>query len=207
MKIKSYLFLFLSTVLFYSSSIAMHRIAGVITQARRMADLRAEREAPVVDVSEFDPAIGAVELLPRACKSLHMVPGTYDSQLGPLYIVLNYGKKGFERHHSNARGAMYELEKALELRDNGHEIVCCRVVIDGREFDLLVNTPERQPVLIECKNIIWETYQVEKVGKQLLDQLRISRELDVRFELYSRRAIPLEHREWLERMGIPFVVG
>jgi hypothetical protein len=148
------------------------------------------------------PSIGNLKKLEQAVQQLKDIPGALTKN-GPLLKALEYGvKKEFltdvlaiDRYHgrlSTARGAMYEVEKALELIESGEEIINLGLEVKGmaatREFDIVTKTKK----------------EVADAFSKLCQQKQIALEKGKIFEMHSRQMIPNEIKEWLCKKGINF---
>ncbi len=144
-----------------------------------------------------------------AVKKLQGVKGALGKN-GPLRNALRLGKKSCEPGELNtARGAMYELEKALELIER-NELPLefgkhLKFETTSREFDIITNKK-----LIECKNRNW----LQITGDELADmkdkfgdQIKIAKGLDKIFEVHSKRPIPDVLKQWFNKKGIRFIEG
>lgn len=159
----------------------------------------------VVDIAEYDASIGNLKNLARAVQLADKLPGASVSN-GALTVALKCGKKGNEVERlSTARGALYELEKALEVLDKENNIVAIGQKIQNREFDIVTTTK-----LIECKDISW----VFKNAKDILDkqsifrnQQKIALDLGKQFEVHSKRPIPDLWKQFFKERNIKFYEG
>jgi hypothetical protein len=168
------------------------------------------------NIAHYDSSIGNLQKLEQAIERLKNIPGALTKD-GPLFKALEFGKKmemlpepltitQFNSRLTTARGAMYEVEKALELLEAGENITNLGLKISGinakKEFDIITSTK-----LIECKNIDWlgktKKDLIDMVGK-LCDQKKVALENGKIFEVHSKRMIPSEIKTWLSEKGIIF---
>lgn len=167
----------------------------------------------IFDITKYDSSIGNLKKLEQALEVLKDIPGALTKD-GPLFKVLEYGQRvealkdaeaiaAIEGRFSTARGAMYEVEKAMELIESGEEIVKLGEKIGGREFDIVTKTK-----IIECKNIDWSIRIGKSAEKMRCDfghWKSIAQKNGKIFELHSKNFIPQEWRDVLIKMGINFV--
>jgi len=162
------------------------------------------------NIAHYDAAIGDLKKLEIAVEKLYSVKGALEKN-GPLRNVLECGKKGCDLKGtlSTARGAMYELEKALELIKKEETVLAfgdhLKFETASREFDIITNKR-----LIECKNINWKTISPEELGRrkgQFGSQLKIAKGLGKMFEVHSKCPIPDELKQWFIKKGIRFIEG
>jgi len=105
--------------------------------------------------------------------------------------------------HSNlaiARAAMYVIEKGLEIKKSGEEIIAFNQKICGQEFDIITKIH-----LIECKNIDWSQYVGER-GIYLMYivhmQVLIAQQNNKIFRFYSKQPIPEKWKKWFDNNNI-----
>jgi len=165
------------------------------------------------NILKYDSSIGNVKKLEEAIKILKSIPGSLTKD-GALFKALEYGQRidvlmdskkilEISGRLATARGAMYEVEKAIELIEAGEKIIHMGRKIGGREFDIVTSTK-----LIECKNIDWSTRvgrSAEKMKSDLGDWKRIAKDNNKIFELHSKNFIPQEWKDVFIKMGINFV--
>ncbi|MGB8367611.1 MAG: hypothetical protein WCD44_04595 [Candidatus Babeliales bacterium] len=160
------------------------------------------------NVAHYDAAIGDLKKLEMAVEKLYNVKGALEKN-GPLKNVLECGTKGCELKGTlgTARGAMYELEKALELMEKKETILefgkHLKFDSVSHEFDIITNKR-----LIECKNINWATLTEEKLRKMKSifgGQKTIAKGLDKIFEVHSKTSITESWKQWFTKKGIIFV--
>lgn len=165
------------------------------------------------EIAKYDSSIGNLKKLEEALYKLQNIPGALTPD-GPLYKVLEYGQKveiltdlqkiqKIKGRLSTARGAMYEVEKTMELMEAGEEIISLGKKIGGREFDI-----ELAGKLIECKNIDWVKYigkKAEKLKSDLCNWRSIAQNNSKKFELHSKNFIPRAWKDWLVEKGIQFI--
>ncbi|MGB8367451.1 MAG: hypothetical protein WCD44_03775, partial [Candidatus Babeliales bacterium] len=162
------------------------------------------------NVAHYDAAIGDLKKLEMAVEKLYNVKGALGKN-GPLRNVLECGTKGCELKGTlgTARGAMYELEKALELMTKEESIIAfgdhLKFETTSREFDIITNKR-----LIECKNINWATISIAELDKKKKifgQQIKIAKGLNKVFEIHSKWLIPDELKQWFIKKGIQFFEG
>ena len=90
-------------------------------------------------------------------------------QNGPLKQLLEAVMQGSDIHPA-LKGPMFELEEGLELESVGEKVIEFGKKIGGREFDIATKTK-----LIECKDIDWNHYNVQK-SLTMNSNLRVSQE-------------------------------
>lgn len=181
------------------------------------AALEMTKEAPELlrafHIARYDSSIGNLKKLEQAIEKLKDIPGALTKD-GALFKVLEYGVKEellidaaemlkIDGRLSTARGAMYEVEKALELIESGEEIVHLGQKINNREFDIITKTK-----IIECKNIDWSTLigkSADRMKSNLGQWKSIAKSEAKAFELHSKKIIPQEWKDLLIKMGIHFV--
>jgi len=158
------------------------------------------------ELSNYHPSIGDLTKLEKAVELFEHTPGALTKD-GPLYKALEFGKKAVESADlSTARGAMYEVEKAVQLAEMGEEIVEFgkKFNLNGvREFDIITKNK-----LIECKNIDW--YKMKNIFKtqgKFGHQHKIAQKFGKIFEIHSKTPIPIEWKNWFIKQGIKFVEG
>jgi hypothetical protein len=164
--------------------------------------------------SHYDPAIICPKLLASAKELFVNIPGAMGDN-GPLRQILKRGKIGLNAD-SSLKGAVYELEKALELESKGEKVIEFGKKIGGREFDIITKTKA-----LECKNISWERFQVgeslvtEKQIKDLINktqstfsqQKQFAEEFGLKFEIHSKNKIPENWKIWFSEKNINFFEG
>lgn len=160
------------------------------------------------NIAEYSHEIGDLSKLEEAIKLFENMPSAMGKD-GPLRKVLECGKKGgLPGELNTARGAMYELERAVELSKQGEIVTKLGEKITvgsmSREFDIVTNNK-----LIECKNIDW----TRKVGNDANkmkgifgEQKKIAQQIGKVFEVHSRN-IPNEWKSWFIEIGIQVVEG
>jgi len=160
------------------------------------------------NITQYDASIGDLKKLEMAVEKLQNVEGALGTN-GPLRNVLEFGKKGSGVGNlGTARGAMYELEKGLELIKNEFPLKFgkhLRFESTSREFDII--TSKR---LIECKNIDWSKITPGELAKrkgQFGNQMKIAKGLGKTFEVHSKWSIPDVLKQWFRKKGIPFIEG
>jgi hypothetical protein len=157
------------------------------------------------NICRYDPVIGDLALIESAIEAFHNTPGALGNN-GPLRNVLHWGLKGNGNGHLNtARGALYELEKALSLQKKGEPILQFGEKIGGREFDIITSKK-----MIECKNINWGRMNAEAIhNKQstFMHQKTIAESKNKIFEVHSKLPISHSWKQWFEKKGIPFFEG
>jgi len=171
---------------------------------------RARKALDAFKIIEYDPIIGDLSKLEKAIDKFKNIPGALENN-GPLLKVLELGKKGAKPGClRTAHGAMYEIEAALELIEEGEEIAAFGKQLRlgdkaMREFDIMTSTK-----LIECKNIDWSEAikkNINDIYGQLGEQLTIAKSHNKVFEVRSKNAIPVEVKNWFIKNGIQFFEG
>ena len=170
---------------------------------------RAQKALDAFKITEYDSVIGDLNVLEAAIEKLQNVPGALENN-GPLLKVLELGKKGSKPGQLNAaRGAMYEVEKAMKLIECGEEIMCLGLRLKGtdgvREFDIVTETK-----LIECKDIDWlgkTKKDISDIYGQFGEQLAIAKTKNMVFQVCSKNVIPFEVKDWFIKNGIRFFEG
>jgi len=161
------------------------------------------------NITEYDPSIGDLKKLEVAVKKLKNVKGALGTN-GPLRNALKLGKKSCEPGELNtARGAMYELEEALELIEHnefplefGKHLKFESV---SREFDII--TSKR---LIECKNRNWSKMTIQELENTKAKfgmQIKVAKGLDKIFEVHSKMPLPDMLKQFFRKNGVSFVEG
>jgi hypothetical protein len=176
------------------------------------------------NISKYDASIGNLKKLEQAIERFKNIPGALTKD-GALFKALEYGQKAevltdakkileIKGRLTTARGAMYEVEKALELMEAGENIlylgekIALPNVLKGlpnvgyRDFDITTATK-----LIECKNINWPEWvgpRSDRIRGNLIGQLTIAQNKGKIFEFYSKQMIPDQWKSWLMKNGIKF---
>ena len=161
------------------------------------------------NIAKYDPSIGNLKKLEMAVAKLKDVKGALGKN-GPLRNALRLGKKSCEPGELNtARGAMYELEKGLELIERnefplefGKHLKFESV---SREFDII--TSKR---LIECKNRNWSKMTVQELENTKAKfgmQIKVAKGLDKVFEVHSKMSLPDMLKQFFRENGVLFVEG
>jgi hypothetical protein len=161
------------------------------------------------NISDYDPSIGNLPALEKAVKLFEKTPGALTKD-GPLAKALEFGKASCGPGNLNtARGAMYELEKAVELVEKGETISSLgqKLIFEDkfREFDIITETK-----LIECKNIDWLKVIGDDIGDmkgKFGQQSAIAKGLNKLFEIHSKQPIPQDWKSWFIKKGITFFEG
>jgi len=161
------------------------------------------------NITEYNSSIGNLKKLEMAVKKLKDVKGALGTN-GPLRNALKFGKKIYESGKlGTARGAMYELEKALELIEQNEFILefgkHLKFKTTSREFDII--TSKR---LIECKNVDWSKMAAQELATkkaQFGSQIKIAKGLGKIFEVHSKKSIPDVLKQWFRKKSIPFIEG
>lgn len=154
------------------------------------------------DVTRLEPSIGNIEKVAKHIHVLEKIPGAMDL----LQKVEKCGLKSSQIGQlGTARGAMYELEKAIDLINKGEEVIQFSMKIGGREFDIITKSK-----ILECKNIKWDF----KTAEQILEkkgtfgsQKKLAESLGKTFEIHSKQPIPEIWKRWFIEKGITFVEG
>ena len=196
------------------------KVGGASAEIISKTALEMAKEAPELlrafRITRYDSSIGNLKKLEQAIEKLKDIPGALTKD-GPLFKALQYGikeelfadAKAIAKYHAQlntARGAMYEVEKALELIEAGEEIINLGLKVEtapaAREFDIVTKTK-----LIECKDINW-TYKSEEAIEQMKSifgsQLKVSIEDGRCFEIYSKQLLPVNLKKWFIKKGIKF---
>jgi hypothetical protein len=114
-----------------------------------------------------------------------------------------------------SKGALYELQVALDFYNRGHTICAFeKVYVDAktgcaRELDIITNM-----CCIECKNINWfiaekSPHIMQKMHKQIKEQqaLVVAGVVGVpQYVFCSRNEIPLNECNWLREQGVFYYV-
>jgi len=159
------------------------------------------------NITEYHPSIGDLKKLEIAVEKLKNMEGTLKTN-GPLRNALRFGKKSCNPGHLNtARGAMYELEKALELIEHKElpSALGKRLVFESTSCEFDIITSKR---LIECKNINWPQITGERLREMKIKfgkQKKVAKGLGEIFEVHSKRSIPDRWKQWFRKKGIRFV--
>jgi len=159
------------------------------------------------NITEYDSSIGDLKNLVMAVEKLKNVKGALGTN-GPLRNALRFGKKTCGSGKlGTARGAMYELEKALALIEHNEFPLefgkHLKFETLSREFDII--TSKR---LIECKNIDWSKITEERLAdmkSKFGKQKKVAKGLDEIFEVHSKRPISDSWKQWFRKKGIQFV--
>ncbi|HEX4068696.1 MAG TPA: hypothetical protein VHX42_01235 [Candidatus Babeliales bacterium] len=164
------------------------------------------------NIARYDASIGDLKKLEQAIEKLKDIRGALTKD-GPLFKALEYGQKEevfrdarkiaeIKGKLSTARGAMYEVEKALDLIEIGEEIVELGKKCGGKEFDIVTKTK-----FIECKNIDWAcktSEDMQYMKEQFGMQKRIASDEGMLFEVFSKQPIPEVLKNWFSKKGILF---
>ncbi len=161
------------------------------------------------NIAEYDPAIGNLKTLEKAIELFEHTPGALTKD-GPLAKAVEFGRKGqIQGNLDTARGAMYELEKAVKLVEKGEVVTSLgqKLIFETsvREFDIIT-----QFKLIECKNIDWSKIvmaEIDKMKMRFGQQAKIAKGLGKVFEVHSNKPIPLDWKSWFIEKGIAFFEG
>lgn len=128
---------------------------------------------------------------------------------GPLYKILKTATKTLDDNDLNtARGAIYELEKALALESNGQKVIYFGKKLPGNktcEFDI-----ETLSKLIECKDRYWQIITPKKMQtmkSRFIEQKKNANAYGKIFEVHSKQPIPEYWQKWFVDNGISFVEG
>ena len=161
----------------------------------------------VINITGLHPSIGSLDVLRKAAEVFKDTPGVHGKNK-LLSKVLENCKNSVS--FATARGAMYELEKGLELIRNGEQIIEFGAILERadkykREFDIILRDR-----VIECKNINWIKYtgdSAEEMRKTFGLQASIAREHGKIFEVHSKQLVPEEWKQWFARKGIKVFEG
>lgn len=161
-----------------------------------------KKEQEQLKLEEIHPEVRDLKKLQRAYDLFKDTPGAMGD--GPLGRILRCGTKTAVKEGTlgTARGAMYELEKALDLIDQGEKILRFSMNEGGLEFDIITKN-----FWAECKAYDWEKISkktMDTLQSKLPSQARIARMNGTKFHLYSRQAIPEWLRKWLLEKEITF---
>ncbi|MFZ5953575.1 MAG: hypothetical protein ACOYT8_00580 [Candidatus Dependentiae bacterium] len=128
---------------------------------------------------------------------------------GPLYKILKTATKTLDGNDLNtARGAIYELEKALNLESKGEKVVYFGRKLPGNktcEFDI-----ETLSKLIECKDRYWQNITAKKMQtmkSRFIEQKKNASAYGKTFEVHSKQPIPEHWQKWFYDNGISFIEG
>jgi hypothetical protein len=193
---------------------------GGASEVAAKAALEIAKEAPELlrgfEILKYDSSIGDLKKLEQAVERLKDIPGALTED-GALFKALKFGIKEelltdakaiaeFKGRLSTARGAMYEVEKAMELIEAGEEIVHLGLKVEvataTREFDIVTKTK-----LIECKDINWAYKSEEAIAKMKSifgSQLKVALEDGRCFEVHSKQLLPVDIKRWFVKKGIKF---
>jgi len=163
---------------------------------------------------ELDPTLGDLTKLQKSEELLKLIP-TPDKLQHPLVTLIENGKSNATSGNlGTARGALYELQVAVELEAKGEKVLefSRRVErIDNnlnkvvKEFDIITQTK-----LIECKDWNWEMIRDIKITKHkstFQEQNLIAKHHNQTFELYSKQPIPDNWKAWFSKNNIIFHEG
>jgi hypothetical protein len=192
--------------------------AGITATAIKIAN-QAPELLCAFKIANYDSSIGNLQKLEQAVERLKNVPGALTKD-GALFKALEYGQKAevlidakktleIKGRLATARGAMYEVEKTLELMEAGEEIIHLGVNIKGinatREFDIITSVK-----YIECKNIDWFQQTKAKIDRMcsiFAEQLKIAIEKGMIFEVHSKNPISSDMKAWFTKKSIQFFEG
>jgi len=161
------------------------------------------------NIAEYNPSIGDLKKLEIAVKKLKDIKGALGTN-GPLRNALRFGKKSCEPGELNtARGAIYELEKALELIEQNEFPLefgkHLKFESTSREFDIITNKR-----LIECKNRNWSKMTVQELENTKAKfgmQIKVAKVLNKIFEVHSKNSLPDILKQFFRENGISFIEG
>lgn len=163
---------------------------------------------------ELDPSLGDITKLQKSEELLKNIP-TPDKLQHPLVTLVENGKSNATSGNlGTARGALYELEVAVELEAKGEKVLKFGERIGKKnhlnqeifkEFDIIAENK-----LIECKNLNWETIPSKKMNDLqglFQEQNLIAKHHNKTFEVYSKQPIPTNLKEWFNKKNIIFHEG
>lgn len=167
-------------------------------------DLIKQLDPNVVDIKKSNEAYALFKDLPEAI-----------AEGSPLVKALKNGLINNAQTHGTARGAMFELEVALKLHENGEsvkrlgqvfrEFIPKRKSIRKVEIDIV--TPLK---LVECKNVCWhkiKNFNFGKLRSQIAMGNDLAQVLNKKYEFHSKFTIPNELKKWLIKNNITFTEG
>jgi hypothetical protein len=187
----------------------LSKMAGEHVEKVKVARLADQELIKLFDVAEYSHKVGDLNKIKEAIALFQDVPGALGKD-GPLRKVLEWGKLGLnDGNASTARGALYELERAIELEKQGERVLefgkkLGRPQGQTREFDIITTDK-----LIECKCISWDKYTGDRVGKMKSifgEQQLVAEYHGKKFEIHSP-LIPEDWKNWLNEKKIRFIEG
>ena len=187
----------------------LSKMAGEHAEKVKVARLSDQELIKIFDVAEYSHKVGDLNKIKEAIVLFQDVPGALGKD-GPLRKVLEWGKLNLnDGNLSTARGALYELERAIELEKQGERVLefgkkLGRPDSKIKEFDIV--TADK---LIECKCISWEKFIGDEQGalqSSFAQQKKIAEYYGKEFEIHSQN-IPDHWKAWMNKKHITFVEG
>jgi len=183
-----------------------------VLQANRLAAVHYEaniaRLSPaLVDTNEFKKMFEFLKELPGAFKDAATKLGNNEN--GALARVLRHGLLD-SQELSTARGALYEVETAYKIAQYEERVIYLgeKIEVRGigkREFDITTSTR-----LIECKDIDWGLKVGEEandLGSKICQQALIAEKSGKTFQVYSKRPLTEEWKQWFTSKKITVIEG
>ena len=164
-------------------------------------------------ISKFDPSVGNLEIIEEAVQLLKSkngqpMPGFMDAL---KRVVGNCSNSANPGNIKVARGALYEIERVVELCKQGKVVDSFEVLykpIDGlggksATFDAQVGN-----TVYEFKAVVhWSIDAINKFREQVVKQLVMVNQHRLNYEIHFKYTISEEIRVWLNDRDITFFEG
>lgn len=166
----------------------------------------------VFDITRFEASIGNLQKVQDGLHLLEKIPGHKEL----IKILENTGLKGNSAGIATARGAMYELETAIDLINKGEEVihlgrkVACIDEVTRETIKIIDVDIETIGKFIECKNYFWEKVPsdaIRRLEKQLQRLQKAASQNGKVLELHSKNKLPETLKAWLLQEKISFIEG
>jgi hypothetical protein len=177
----------------------------------------------LIHALQLNPTICDADQVIEAMRTFKDLPGIFSSD-SPLMKVLQNGKLSDDtKKLGTAKGAMYELKKALDLVKVGEIVerigIKVKFILDGKssfkEFDI-----QTSRYLIDCKDINWMNYSVtdtlpdgmkqvikeeaKRLQLSFIDHKEVANTAGKEFAISSKNLIPEIWQAWFRESDITF---